>query len=245
MFAYTDCIPQVRDELIKSIFPRSWQSSHWHPQVTKGTATVLLLLLLGQGLFFGLSQSPAKAEVTELCHCSWHLNCWNYRWPGGFLQKIGNASERLKLVHSSSLGNVVESISFTVLEGILAWSHWVSKCQCLQYCRIWAGNQPRRVTFLHDNSFSNCWHVQQGRLDDCGRLFTDLSACIFLLNLLTQADTVSWGLGVCLVFCVHVFCLLLVLVFCFSQVPSPLLLTFFSALVRLELRKPVLPKALW
>lgn len=30
--------------------------------------------------------------------------------------------------------------------------------------------------------------------------------------------------------------------FCFSQVPSPLLLSFFSALVRLELREPVLPK---
>lgn len=130
------------------------------------------------------------------------MNCWNYRWPGGFLQKIGNAWERLKLVQNSSLGNVVESISFAVLEGILAWSHWVSKFQHLQYCRIWTGTQPRRVTFLHDNSFSNCRHVQPGRLDDCGRFFTDLSGYIFLLNSLTQAGTVSWGLG----FCGYVWC---------------------------------------
>lgn len=51
-------------------------------------------------------------------------------------------------------------------------------------------------------------------------------------------------LFVCLVFCVHVFCCFLLVwgFLVFSKVPSLLLLIFFSALVRLELRTPVLPK---
>lgn len=147
MFAYTDCIPQVRDELLKSIFPPSLMAelaltpagdkgnSHcaaWH----WGTSSSGRHCSLG---FHG-PQREQRWPISVTAADTWAapVNCWNYRWPGGFLQKTRNAWERLKLVQSSSLGNVVESISSTVLEGILAWSHWASKFQCLQYCRIWA-----------------------------------------------------------------------------------------------------------
>lgn len=64
---------------------------------------------------------------------------------------------------------------------------------------------------LHDNSFSNCRHVQQGRLEDYGRLFTDLSGYSLLYNTLSpvivfdpSTDTRSRGLGFCVYFCVCV-----------------------------------------
>lgn len=218
MFAYTDCIPQVCDELIKIHLPSLMAELALPPAGDRGNSPGAArseapppqarTVLPG----FSWSQQKQRWPISVTAADTWAapMNCRNYRRPGGFLQKIGSAWERLKLVQSSSLGNVVESISFRVLEGILSWSHWASKFQCLQYCRIWTGKQPRRVMFLHNNYFFNCRRVQQRRFDDCGRLFTDLSGCILLLNSMPQADTISWGLG----FCVHVwffvcmFCLL-------------------------------------
>lgn len=99
---------------------------------------------------------------------------------------------------------------------------------------------------LHDSSFSNCRHVQEGRLEDYGRLFTDLSGYSLLHNALSpvivfdlSTDTRSRGLGFCVYFCV---CVLVVFLVFFKQVPNPLLLIFFSVLMRLELRKPALRK---
>lgn len=64
-----------------------------------------------------------------------------------------NAWKKWEVVHSRSIGDLMESISFTFSEGILFWSHWVSKFQRLQCYRIWTGKLPSNVTLPHNNSF--------------------------------------------------------------------------------------------
>lgn len=109
----------------------------------------------------------------------------------------------------------MERISFAVLEGILAWSHWVSKCQCVQYCRIWTGKQPRRVRFLHVSSFSSC----KGDLMAVeGSSLVFQAAFCYLTHWLKQTQYHGiWDfVGMVDVFCVHVFyCFFLVWVFLF------------------------------
>ena len=168
MFAYTDCIPQVcafiYDAVLRCAFPcvcvcvcvcvclllahsrartdthrwkweqpwRCWVASE--PPTHQAVWRSCCLLMVPRkrvGDTFSVSAANTWAALVD-----W----WKDGWPAEFPQKIGSAWERLKLVHSRSLGNFVESISVTVLEGILFWSHWVSKFQCLQFFRIWTGS---------------------------------------------------------------------------------------------------------
>jgi len=90
----------------------------------------------------------------------------------------------------------------------------------------------------------------RGDLKTMERVFTDLSGYSLLRNILSpvvvfdpSTDTRSWGFG----FCVYVFCVLFGFgLFPPPQVPNPVLLIFFSVLMRLrlELRKPALHKCI-
>lgn len=223
MFAYTDCIPQVCDELIKSIFPRALGPSLMAELAltpagdkgnSRGAAWQGGTSSSGRGCSCGFSRSPGKAEVTDLCHCCWHQ--WTAEITGdpGIPTEDGESLREIKACAEQLLrgcGGKYFLYSFRRHSCLIPLGIKISVFPALQDMN-W---KPAKEGYVPAWQF--LFQLQQGGLDDCGKLFTDLSGCIFLLIDSSRHNIMGFGvLWVCLVSCVHVFCcFLLVWVFLF------------------------------